>query len=463
MPDHAYFSSQEIAREPYYQEFLVPHGFGWNAAAALGDGLLISLKRSAKRGPYDAAELALLNTALPWLRAVSRVASITWRNNLSGQLRLLERIDRGALLIDDHARVLDMNARVEFGDGLDISAGTLHAPRPADRLRLQQYLAAAVNPDSPPSRHSRTLTLPRPSGLRPWLLDAIACADALRSLHSRAAALVLITDIERPARLNQILLREMFGLTSTESKLACRIAAGQSVQEAAASLQISVGHARSASRPFSARPAPPDRWNWWPCSPGWPCRSKVAARRLGGRRSGAQLTALRGTPIWECARPWAGSIVTPAGASAVPLSFGDLIENELPAPRRAHGGRHHRRHGSGRGQFLSNAAAVSGNGDGIWIQGRQVGSAAAGGLQHHTVRVFTVHADSEHELSKDPASNRGADDDAGRVCEWMQGPGSRRPLDRRRLSRQERLRPVSGRAGGRPTTSAIWSLMPRIP
>lgn len=244
MPDHAYFSSQEIAREPYYQEFLVPHGFGWNAAAALGDGLLISLKRSAKRGPYDAAELALLNTALPWLRAVSRVASITWRNNLSGQLRLLERIDRGALLIDDHARVLDMNARVEFGDGLDISAGTLHAPRPADRLRLQQYLAAAVNPDSPPSRHSRTLTLPRPSGLRPWLLDAIACADALRSLHSRAAALVLITDIERPARLNQILLREMFGLTSTESKLACRIAAGQSVQEAAASLQISVGHAR---------------------------------------------------------------------------------------------------------------------------------------------------------------------------------------------------------------------------
>jgi DNA-binding CsgD family transcriptional regulator len=244
MPDHAYFSSHEIAREPYYQEFLVPHGFGWNAAAALGDGLLISLKRGAKRGPYDASELASLNTALPWLRSASRIASVTWRNNMSSQLRLLERIDRGAIVIDDHARVLDVNACVEFGDGLDVSAGVLNAPRPSDRLRLQRYLAAIVDPDRPPAAAPNTLSLPRPSGLRPLLLDAMVCTDALRSLHSRATALVLITDIERPARLSQSLLREMFGLTSTESKLACKIAAGDSLQEAAVSLKISEGHAR---------------------------------------------------------------------------------------------------------------------------------------------------------------------------------------------------------------------------
>jgi DNA-binding CsgD family transcriptional regulator len=244
MPDHAFFSSREIDRDPYYQEFLVPRGYGWNAAAELGDGLLLSLKRGAKRGPYDETELATLNSVLPWLRAASRVASMTWRSTLSSQLRVLERIDRGAILIDEHARVLDLNSCIELGDGLDIAGGSLQATRPADRQRLHRYLAAILDPDRLPSHDSSTLTISRPSGLRPWLLDAIACTDALRSLHSRAAALVLITDMERPVRLNRDLLRDMFGLTSTEARLACQMVAGRSLQQAAASLNISEGHAR---------------------------------------------------------------------------------------------------------------------------------------------------------------------------------------------------------------------------
>lgn len=244
MPDHAFFSSQEIGREPYYQEFLVPRGYGWNAAAALGDGLLISLKRGAKRGPYDETELAALDAVLPWLRAASRVAAMTWRSTLSSQLRVLERIDRGAILIDEQARVLDLNACVELGDGLDISGGLLQATQLADRQRLQRYLAAILDPDRQPTRGSSTLTISRPSGLRPWLLDAIACTDALRSLHSRAAALLMITDIERPIRLKRDLLREMFALTSTEASLAHKLVTGQSLQQAAAGLGISEGHAR---------------------------------------------------------------------------------------------------------------------------------------------------------------------------------------------------------------------------
>jgi len=244
MPDRAYFSPQEIARDPYYQEFLVPSGFGWNAAAALSDGLLISLKRGAARGPYNETEISTLNSALPWLRSASRAASIIWQHTLSSQLRMLERIDRGAILIDNHGHVLDMNSCVELGDGLDISGGLLQTTRVADRLRLQGYLAAIVDPDRPPSTGSKMLSLPRPSGQRPWVIDAIACSDALRSLHSRAAALILITDIERPLRLNRDLMCAMFGLTSTEARLAHEIVAGRSLQQAAENLHISVGHAR---------------------------------------------------------------------------------------------------------------------------------------------------------------------------------------------------------------------------
>jgi DNA-binding CsgD family transcriptional regulator len=242
--DHAYFSSREIAREPFYQDFLIPRGFGWNAAAALGGGLLLSVKRDLKRGPYEEAELASLNQALPGLRAASRVASMTWRSTLSSQLSLLERIDRGAILIDAQGRVIQVNDCVTFGDGLDVVAGALQAPAQKDRQRLQRFLAAAVDPDAHCASGANTLILPRPSGRRPWVLDAIACTDALRSLHSRAAALVLITDIERPAYVSQNLLREMFGLTSAEAKLAHHIMIGHSLARAAATLCISEGHAR---------------------------------------------------------------------------------------------------------------------------------------------------------------------------------------------------------------------------
>jgi DNA-binding CsgD family transcriptional regulator len=242
--DHAFFSSHEIAREPFYQDFLIPCGFGWNAAAALGGGLLLSLKRAFERGPYEEAELALLNQALPGFRAASRVASMTWSSTLSGQMSLLERIDRGAILIDVRGRVMQVNDCVQFGDGLDVVGGALHVPKPSDRQRLQKFIAISVDPEAQLAGGPNTLILPRPSGRRAWVLDAIACTDALRSLHSRAAALVLITDVERPARASQNLLREMFGLTLAEAKLARHFMIGHSLAQAAATLGISEGHAR---------------------------------------------------------------------------------------------------------------------------------------------------------------------------------------------------------------------------
>ena len=222
----------------------MPRGFGWHAAAALGGGLLISLKRGSRRGPYDATDLAALNTALPGLRSASRAASLTWRSNFSGQLNVFERIGRGAILIDAQARVLETNACVHFGDGFDVSGGYLQVPRPADRPRLQRFLSAVVGPGMSNSPASTTLTLPRPSGRWAWLLDAIACTDAMRSLHSRAAALLLITDIERPARATREMLSEVFGLTPTEANLTHAIMSGQTLREAAARIAISEGHAR---------------------------------------------------------------------------------------------------------------------------------------------------------------------------------------------------------------------------
>ncbi len=244
MPDHAYFTPRDIAHEPYYQEFLRPIGFGWNATAALYGDLLISLKRNFTRGPYEGEQLELLNAILPSLRAASRVASLAWQSHFAGQLSAFEFLGRGAIMLDAKGRVLQVNARVRFGDGLDVEKGLLKAATSGDQETLRRFLSDLFAANSSVHAHLPVLRLPRPSGARPWRLDGIRCTDALRSLHSRVAALVLIGDLEVVAQPNDDVLVQFFGLAPTECALARQMLSGASLQEAAAQLRITAAHAR---------------------------------------------------------------------------------------------------------------------------------------------------------------------------------------------------------------------------
>jgi DNA-binding CsgD family transcriptional regulator len=179
---------------------------------------------------------------LDWSRLTSGAAAMPARSNLVGQLSAFEQVGRGALLVDEQARVLEFNSCVRFGDGLQLSKGFLQTPRPEDRRRLERFLSDVMAQNKPTSPVPVTLALPRPSGLHPWLVDGIDFTETMRG--ARAAALLLIIDVERPARLPPELLTEVFGLTATEAKLACELACGKSLQEISAQLSISAGHAR---------------------------------------------------------------------------------------------------------------------------------------------------------------------------------------------------------------------------
>jgi DNA-binding CsgD family transcriptional regulator len=117
--------------------------------------------------------------------------------------------------------------------------------------RLKFLSADASLTGSPTS----TIALPRPSGLSPWLLDGIACTHALRSLHSEAVALVLVTNLERPVRPAREVLHQLFGFTHTESRLARALLSGESLKAAAARLKISEGHARQRLKSMFSKTA----------------------------------------------------------------------------------------------------------------------------------------------------------------------------------------------------------------
>lgn len=244
LPDQAHFTPGEIAREPYYQEFLKPNGFGWNAVAVLQGDLMISVKRAFKRGAYLGAELDRLNKALPFIRAASEVASLTWSSRFEGELHAFEMLGLGALLIDQQGCVLTMNSCVRPGAAIDIAHGVMHARGASNATRLQKFMATLLQPDGIASVSAASALLVDAAGTPAWKLDGMPCLDALRSFHSGAAALVLMRDLRGPRRAGAGALQQAFDLTPTENALATLLAEGHSLRNCAARLKISEAHAR---------------------------------------------------------------------------------------------------------------------------------------------------------------------------------------------------------------------------
>ena len=104
------YSDAELRRDPFYQEFLRPAGVFWHANAILLFGpdemIELSLKRQATKSPYTRQNMAILDSALPELRAAARVAKTSLDAEVRGMERLLR--NRGDVIVrlDGGGRVL---------------------------------------------------------------------------------------------------------------------------------------------------------------------------------------------------------------------------------------------------------------------------------------------------------------------------------------------------------------------
>lgn len=251
------YTSDEIARDPYYQDFLARYGYGFHAVALLADGddpLVLSLKRPARSGHYDGAELADLQRVLPELRSAARIASAAWRASFSGQLDAFARIGWGAVLIDRHGKVAGMNAAVTLGDAVDVVGGELTALLAADRVELARAIHAAIAADTTESGAAgATVPIRRLGAGRPVIAEVLPVTGARRSLLAPAVAIVLLRDLARALVPPVDLLRRTFSLTPREAELAVQLARGVTLQEAASTLAISREHARQRLRVIFAK------------------------------------------------------------------------------------------------------------------------------------------------------------------------------------------------------------------
>lgn len=238
------FSREEIDRDPFYQDFLIPAGIGWSTGTHIplptGDVVSITVERRFERGPVEQHYVDLLDRLRPHLARAAMLGARLALERAQTAAATLESLGlpaavlgvRGQLLAGNRllqpmvpSILLDASARLRFAD-----------PR-ADRL-----LQAGV--DMLARRHAKggfPQSFPvagedgRPASVAHLLPVKGQARDVFGNMHSVLVVMPLSGTAVAPAGLVQAL----FDFTPAEARVAIALGEGASVDDAARRLGVS--------------------------------------------------------------------------------------------------------------------------------------------------------------------------------------------------------------------------------
>lgn len=243
------FSAEELASEPYYQEFLRPHGYFWHGCARLAgqrsDEIDLSFKRALSKGPYNESEVVMLDAILPELRAAARIGIHVLDAKAKGVAQVLRRRGVPVYEFDSWSRVVRSEDSGEAPG--DVPVRVVRRRLTALDGREQPALDAAVAAAARPGGRPQLVRLTTAAG-RATFLQIIPVAGEARDLFGVAVAVaVLISPEPQTAAAGPAapLLREALRLTEREAEVAALIGEGCSITEVARTVGIAVGTARN--------------------------------------------------------------------------------------------------------------------------------------------------------------------------------------------------------------------------
>ncbi|AWB21595.1 LuxR family transcriptional regulator [Methylobacterium currus] len=252
--DHDILTHEEMARAPFYNDLLRPHGYHWFAVAGFRAGpehWAVSVQRRTRRGPFEAAQVQPLAGLMGRLGQAAALSEALGRAALDGTLRGLDQVAQAALALDGAGRVIGANPRAEalFDAAFRVADGALRIADPRARDEVAA-LVEALAPGRPPLASP---ILVRRRDRRPLVLRILPLAEPVRSPFLGARALLLASDLEAERRPDPALLTQVFGLTTAEARLAALLAGGAALDEAATALGIAVETARSQIKAVFAK------------------------------------------------------------------------------------------------------------------------------------------------------------------------------------------------------------------
>ena len=249
------YTDKELKTSAAYNEGWVPRGGRAGLVTRLDflDGLstVWGLNGRAGGDGWGSAEVALIECLLPHVRHFVRVRQALAAAGAlgAGVAGLLDNERIGAVQLDRGGRVLAANGPaleiLRRGDGLIDRDGALDAWLPADRSRLRRLLGRALPELWGEAPAGGSMTVQRSSGRSRLALHVSPVGDRERDFGGRrVAALVLVVDPARRARIDAQRVAVTLGLSPSEGRMAALMAEGLKVSEIAAAAGWSEDYVR---------------------------------------------------------------------------------------------------------------------------------------------------------------------------------------------------------------------------
>jgi DNA-binding CsgD family transcriptional regulator len=232
------FSRDDLAKDPFQQEFFLRSGYSSFAGMILGRNsgasLSVSVIRRIDQGTYSRGELAFINKLSRYLRAASAVALRLSDESTRRLTDAFAAAGNPVALLNRDGRVAYMTAGFELllGDGLRTQAGRLQCWQSEANNALAAAIDVAVHHDGTLCKPFDAVVIPRRQGLRPLVAHVLPVVGRARDILRLVSAIVTLTDLDAAASpLANRVLEKAFRLTSAEARLASQIATGKSLPE----------------------------------------------------------------------------------------------------------------------------------------------------------------------------------------------------------------------------------------
>ena len=237
------FSEQELKTSRMYNEALArfdgQNGLNVRLDGPSGLNIVWGIANPIDANGWSSSRIDMVGRVLPHLRQYIRVRTALVEAGALGSsvTELLGNAGVGVVQLDRSGRVAEANdsARelLRRNDGLSDRDGVLHAAMPEDDAGLQELLAGAL-PRFGEQGASGSMLARRRSLLPQLALHVKPVTNRELEHRSRnVAALVLIVDPVKRARIDRVLVQAVLGLTPSEAEVAALLAEGRTLRQIA--------------------------------------------------------------------------------------------------------------------------------------------------------------------------------------------------------------------------------------
>ena len=243
-----YMTLEKMARDPYHQTLIAPHGLRWSAGVRIGDGedvWALSLHRRAEQDQFSPAEVERMAELSLALAGPAKLAIAIGFARIDATLSAFERSHSPVAMIDRGGAVIRLNPCAERLIGPDLQlvrrrlvSWSCDATRALDRALSELLWSRRPDAFQPPA------VMPRRSG-RPIIAYPSRLSSAVSEAFAFCQGFIVFVDLETRLDLIEADLRRIFNLTAAEARLAERLLREESLKAAAESLRVTTGTARN--------------------------------------------------------------------------------------------------------------------------------------------------------------------------------------------------------------------------